>query len=102
MTELAPAAATVAKRCPYCMRRHGNRGRACCPEHERRIRGKQAAVTAGRRRAIRAQLELALKAGKWRRHFREAAVGKTQLDLLAVFGTLPHPDGPRHGETLDV
>jgi hypothetical protein len=81
---------------------HGNRGRACCPEHERKIRGKQAAVTAGRNRAIRAQLDHAQKIGRHRRHFREVAMGTAQLDLLRVFGALPHPDGPRHGETLAV
>lgn len=79
---------------------HTERGRACCPEHEAKIRGKAAAVTAGRRRAIRRQLEKALKAGRHRRRWRQAAMDG-QLDVFAVFGAEPHPGAPRHGDNLD-
>lgn len=78
---------TDAKHCPYCGVAHDNRGRACCAEHERKIRAHKGAVTAGRNRARKRLLAAQQKRVLHRTRWRSIAMGRdVAKNLSAIFG----------------
>lgn len=76
-----------AKHCPYCGVAHENRGRACCVEHERKIRAHVGVITAGRNRARKRTLAASQKRVLHRTRWRNIAMGRdVAKNLQAIFG----------------
>lgn len=78
------------KRCPYCLGPHSERGRYCCRGHARRAGAQLAAASSGRRRAIDRCLAAAQRRDRYRRQWRQIALGHDVADnLLSIFGVTP-------------
>jgi hypothetical protein len=78
------------KACPYCMVLHSERGRCCCPEHERRVAAHVSSVSSGRSRALRRiddrQQQLFVSKRRW----RDIAAGRNVgANLREIFGFDP-------------
>jgi len=92
----------VTKFCPYCLREHGRRARACSDWCERKIRGKTAYVTLSRRQAVAKVIARAQKRVRFVPQWRQLAMGAEPAEILqAVFGAKPTDAAIRHGETID-
>lgn len=75
------------KRCPYCLRPHNGRARACSEWCERRIAGRAAWITRSRREAVARELAELVESGAHRSHWRYVAMGDNEAGHLSkVFG----------------
>ncbi len=82
------------KVCPYCLGPVDGRGIYCDPKHARRAAAQLAARSSGRRRAIDRLLAAVQRKARYRRQWRQIAMGENvQGNLEAIFGadTLPAP-----------
>lgn len=75
------------KHCLYCLRAFEGRGRCCDQWCARRVNGKVAWVTRSRRIALDRIGAAELARNRYRRRWRDIAMGRDeQQNLLAIFG----------------
>lgn len=92
LTPVAPAPSAAdtdrtAKRCPYCLRGHMRRGRACSEWCERKLRSRRAVLTRSRNAACAKIMQHIHKRERHRADWRDVAMGRAGTERLeAIFG----------------